>query len=123
MTSCAIGVQQGDMIMGVFCQNNGELEYTGAILEKSYDCVKSNTLGRYGDIVMLQESLQDTTFYKRDKGDLESHSEQFFTEDKFRAFYQKHRKATEFYLRTRHGWQYFNKETDDWMPVASTVTA
>lgn len=118
MTACAIGVQQGDMIMGVFCQNNGEPEYTGSILLNHFDCVKSNTLGRYGDIVMLQPSLQETTFYGRDKGDTESQSEQFFTEEKFRNFYQKHRKASEFYLRTRHGWQYFDKEEDEWVPLS-----
>lgn len=141
MTACAIGVQQGDMFIGIYVHQNGEPENVGAILNKYYDCVRSNTLVKYGDVYTLGATIgtkhtaesdipantvqgianpvpEETTFYGRDLGDTELTSEEFFTADKLKDFYTKHRGSKHVYVRGRYGWNYYVSELDDWVPVA-----
>lgn len=144
MTACAIGVQQGDMFVGIYAHQNGEPENVGAILDKYYDSVRSNTLVRYGDVYSLGATIgsihtaeteiptidvqgiatpvpEETTFYGRDLGDTELTSEQFFNADKLKDFYMKHRGSKHVYVRGRRGWMYFNPTTDEWIPVADVL--
>lgn len=144
MTACAIGVQQGDMFVGIYAHQNGEPENVGAILDKYYDSVRSNTLVRYGDVYSLGATIgsihtaeteiptidvqgiatpvpEETTFYGRDLGDTELTSEQFFNADKLKDFYVKHRGSKHVYVRGRRGWLYFNSTTDEWIPVADVL--
>ena len=144
MTACAIGVQQGDMFVGIYAHQNGEPENVGAILDKYYDSVRSNTLVRYGDVYSLGATIgsihtaeteiptidvqgiatpvpEETTFYGRDLGDTELTSEQFFNADKLKDFYMKHRGSKHVYVSGRRGWMYFNPTTDEWIPVADVL--
>lgn len=144
MTACAIGVMQGDMIVGIYAHQNGEPENVGAILDKYYDSVRSNTLVRYGDVYELGATIgsihtgeteiptnivqgiatpvpEETTFYGRDLGDTELTSEQFFNADKLKDFYMKHRGSKHVYVRSRYGWNYYDSNTDEWIAVSEVL--
>jgi|694.fasta_scaffold128531_7 hypothetical protein len=144
MTACAIGVQQGDMFVGIYVHQNGEPENVGAILDKYYDCVRSNTLVRYGDVYELGATIgsihtaetvipttkvqgietpvpDETTFYGRDLGDTELTSEQFFNADKLKDFYTKHRGSKHVYVRVKRGWMYYVADSDDWVSVSDVL--
>ena len=144
MTACAIGVQQGDMFVGIYAHQNGEPENVGAILDKYYDSVRSNTLVRYGDVYSLGATIgsihtaeteiptidvqgiatpvpEETTFYGRDLGDTELTSEQFFDADRLKDFYTKHRGSKHVYVRGRRGWMYHVEQSDDWIPVSDVL--
>lgn len=144
MTACAIGVQQGDIFVGIYIHQDGEPEKVGAILNRYYDSVRSNTLVRYGDVYSLGTIIgsahtgetnikdievpgiatpvpEETTFYGRDLGDTELTSEQFFDADRLKDFYTKHRGSKHVYVRGRRGWMYHVEQSDDWIPVSDVL--
>lgn len=141
MTACSIGVQQGDLFVGICVQQNGEPAHVGAILCKYYDSVRSNTLVRYGDVDSLGATIglihnsetsihktvvagielpvpDQTTFYGRDLGKTDLVSEKFFNADKLKDFYATHRDCHHSYVRGKHGWLYYDAELVDWIHLS-----
>lgn len=141
MAACAIGVQQGDIIIGIYCNIDGEPSITGKILSDHYDCVKSNTLMKYGDAISIGIDIgiphdvkvdeyveidgvklrAMSSFYARDTGyqGTGEDREEFFKSDKLHEFYTKHRKVEFTYFRSKLGWHVFDTVADEWVLLST----
>jgi hypothetical protein len=58
----------GDVCKSVYCHYDGYLEYTGDILYKNYDSVRTNALIARGDNSGVKETLEEMNFYS-DRGE------------------------------------------------------
>ena len=59
-----------DTIKAIYCHNDGYLSNNGKILDQHYaDEDKVNELLAEGDISSLRDTIADTTFYARDRGE------------------------------------------------------
>ena len=59
-----------DTIKAIYCHNDGYLSNNGKILDQHYaNEDKVNELLAGGDISSLKDTIEDTIFYHRDKGD------------------------------------------------------
>ena len=57
-------------VQAIYCHNDGYLSNNGKILDQHYtDCSKLNALLAEGDISSLRDTIADTTFYARDRGE------------------------------------------------------
>ena len=57
-------------IQAIYCHNDGYLSNNGKILDQHYqDEDKVNELLAEGDISSLRDTIKDTTFYARDRGE------------------------------------------------------
>ena len=59
-------------IQAIYCHNDGYLSNNGKILDQHYrDEDKVNELLAEGDISSLRDTIADTTFYARDRGEID----------------------------------------------------
>ena len=59
-----------DTILAIYCHNDGYLSNNGKILDQHYrDEDKVNELLAEGDVSSLRDTIADTTFYARDRGE------------------------------------------------------
>jgi hypothetical protein len=58
----------GTVCKSVYCHYDGYLEYTGELLHKHYDSVKTNALVARGDNSGVQETVEEMNFYT-DRGE------------------------------------------------------
>jgi len=57
-------------VKAIYCHSDGYLSNNGKILDQHYtDCSKLNELLADGDISSLKDTIKDTIFYNRDKGE------------------------------------------------------
>ncbi len=57
-------------VQAIYCHNDGYLSNNGKILDQHYaDEVKVDNLIAQGDISSLRDTIEDTTFYMRDRGE------------------------------------------------------
>ena len=57
-------------VQAIYCHNNGYLSNNGKILDQHYaNEVKVDNLIAQGDCSSLKDTIEDTIFYHRDKGD------------------------------------------------------
>ena len=57
-------------VQAIYCHNDGYLSNNGKILDQHYQNeVKVDNLIAQGDISSLKDTIEDTIFYHRDKGD------------------------------------------------------
>ena len=57
-------------VKAIYCHSDGYLSNNGKILDKNYtDCSKLNELLADGDISSLKDTIKDTIFYNRDRGE------------------------------------------------------
>ena len=57
-------------VQAIYCHSDGYLSNNGKILDKNYtDCSKINELLADGDISSLKDTIKDTIFYNRDRGE------------------------------------------------------
>ena len=57
-------------IQAIYCHNDGYLSNNGKILDQHYqDEVKVDNLIAQGDASSLRDTIEDTTFYMRDRGE------------------------------------------------------
>ena len=57
-------------IQAIYCHNDGYLSNNGKILDQHYaDEVKVDNLIAQGDVSSLRDTIADTTFYARDRGE------------------------------------------------------
>tara|TARA_R100001082_G_scaffold103134_1_gene73618 strand:+ start:400 stop:789 length:390 start_codon:yes stop_codon:yes gene_type:complete len=57
-------------VQAIYCHNDGYLSNNGKILDQHYaDEVKVDNLIAQGDISSLRDTIADTTFYMRDRGE------------------------------------------------------
>ena len=79
----------GEYIEAIYCHNDGYLSNNGKILDLYYtdntdeqDAKdKVNELLAGGDISSLKDTIEDTIFYMRDRGEEDKHAEQFNDEN------------------------------------------
>ena len=67
-TRSRVAVMHGDVCKSVYCHYDGYLEYTGDILYKNYDSVRTNALIARGDNSGVKETLEEMNFYS-DRGE------------------------------------------------------
>ena len=66
----------------IYCHYDGYLSNNGKILDQHYtDEDKVNDLIRKGDISSLKDTIEDTIFYHRDRGEKYRHAEQLKDEN------------------------------------------
>tara|TARA_R110002051_G_scaffold309628_1_gene382350 strand:+ start:595 stop:999 length:405 start_codon:yes stop_codon:yes gene_type:complete len=57
-------------VKAIYCHSDGYLSNNGKILDQHYtDCSKLNELLADGDISSLKDTIKDTIFYNRDRGE------------------------------------------------------
>ena len=57
-------------IQAIYCHNDGYLSNNGKILDQHYaNEVKVDNLIAQGDIISLKDTIEDTIFYHRDRGE------------------------------------------------------
>ena len=57
-------------VKAIYCHSDGYLSNNGEILDQHYtDCSKLNELLTDGDISSLKDTIKDTIFYNRDRGE------------------------------------------------------
>ena len=67
-----------DTILAIYCHNDGYLSNNGKILDQHYaDENKVDNLIAQGDVSSLRDTIADTTFYARDRGEIDKEAEQF----------------------------------------------
>jgi len=69
-------------VQAIYCHNDGYLSNNGKILDQHYTHeVHVNHLLAGGDISSLKDTIEDTIFYMRDRGEEDKHAEQFNDEN------------------------------------------
>ena len=69
-------------IQAIYCHNDGYLSNNGKILDQHYaNEVKVDNLIAQGDCSSLKDTIEDTIFYMRDRGEEDKHAEQFNDEN------------------------------------------
>jgi len=69
-------------IQAIYCHNDGYLSNNGKILDQHYQNeVKVDNLIAQGDASSLKDTIEDTIFYMRDRGEEDKHAEQFNDEN------------------------------------------
>ncbi len=69
-------------VQAIYCHNDGYLSNNGKILDQHYQNeVKVDNLIAQGDASSLKDTIEDTIFYMRDRGEEDKHAEQFNDEN------------------------------------------
>ena len=69
-------------VQAIYCHNDGYLSNNGKILDQHYQNeVKVDNLIAQGDCSSLKDTIEDTIFYMRDRGEEDKHAEQFNDEN------------------------------------------
>ena len=69
-------------VQAIYCHNDGYLSNNGKILDQHYaNEVKVDNLIAQGDASSLKDTIEDTIFYMRDRGEEDKHAEQFNDEN------------------------------------------
>jgi len=82
-TRSVIGVMYGDVCKSIYCHWDGYLEGVGATLMENYGRVGASDLIAQGNISNLAASVEETHFYKRDRGEPD---QEFLTANNFEEF-------------------------------------
>ena len=74
-------------VQAIYCHNDGYLSNNGKILDQHYhDVNKVDNLIAQGDISSLRDTIADTTFYMRDRGEENKEATNLHNETKLLEF-------------------------------------
>ena len=80
-TRSVIATLDENGIKAIYCHNDGYLSNNGKILDQHYtDEDKVNELLAGGDISSLKDTIEDTIFYMRDRGEIYKEATKLHTE-------------------------------------------
>lgn len=111
-TRSAIGYMRNDgTVRAVYCHWDGYLSHVGKILIENYDLLGVDDLCDLGDISSLGETIEDTKFYKRDRGEEDVHARDFRSEHDFVDCYD----ASEFFYLIKDDNWYVSEHCADFL--------
>ena len=121
-TNSAIGYMRNDgTVRTIYCHWDGYLSHVGKILIEHYDLIGVDDLCDFGDISSLRDTIEDTTFYRRDRKEDDDivRARDFRSEHAMVDYYTS---CSFFYLIKDDKW-YVSEHCAEFLPLDERLTA
>ena len=100
-------------VQAIYCHNDGYLSNNGKILDQHYhDKDKIDELLVEGDINSLRDTIADTTFYMRDRGEKHKHATQLKDESALLEFAFERCDAEVVYMFAFGSWYVYDNSNE-----------
>ena len=119
-TNSAIGYMRNDgTVRAVYCHWDGYLSHVGKILIENYDLIGVDDLLDFGNICTLHNTIKDTIFFERDRGEDPVKAGEFKSEHEMVDGYGS---AEYFYILKDDKW-YVSEHCAEFLPLDDRLTA
>ena len=100
-------------VQAIYCHNDGYLSNNGKILDQHYQNEdKVNELLAEGDISSLRDTIADTTFYARDRGEIDKEAATLKNETKLLKYAFEYCDAEVVYMYAYGSWYVYDNSNE-----------